>query len=131
MRVSVNISSRQFRCGTLASVVRAALRESGLDARLRELALTESLLVENTEEAIQILAELKAIGVSIVIDDFGWPRGVEERAQLDFLGTQGGDEVQGFLFSRPVAANSIVSAVASAGTALAPALSLRSLQRSA
>jgi diguanylate cyclase (GGDEF)-like protein len=182
MRVSVNISSRQFRSGTLASVVRSALRESGLDARQLELELTESLLVENTEEAIKILAELKAIGVSIAIDDFGsgysslnylkrFPvdflkidrsfirdiatsakdaaittnivalarslglqtvaEGVEDREQLDFLGAQGCDEVQGFLFSRPVAAETMMTAVVSAGTALAPVLPHRPLSRSA
>jgi diguanylate cyclase (GGDEF)-like protein len=182
MRVSVNISSRQFRSGSLASVVRAALRESGLDARLLELELTESLLVENTEEAIKILAELKAIGVSIAIDDFGsgysslnylkrFPvdflkidrsfirdiatsakdaaittnivslarclglqtvaEGVEDHEQLDVLGAQGCDEVQGFLFSRPVAAETMMAAVASAGTVLAPALPQRRLVRSA
>jgi diguanylate cyclase (GGDEF)-like protein len=182
MRVSVNISSRQFRSGSLAPVVRSALRESGLDARLLELELTESLLVENTEEAIRILGELKAIGVSIAIDDFGsgysslnylkrFPvdflkidrsfirdittnakdaaittnivtlarslglqtvaEGVEQREQLDFLGAQGCDEVQGFLFSRPVAAETMMTAVASAGTMLAPALPPRRLAGSA
>jgi len=50
---------------------------------------------------------------------------VEQRAQLDFLGAQGCDEVQGFLFSRPVAAEKLTAALERADAALAPVLTPR------
>ena len=71
MRVSVNVSSRQFRGDAFVSSVLRALRSSGLHPRYLELEITESLLVENTERAIGLLSELKAVGVSLAIDDFG------------------------------------------------------------
>ncbi len=71
MRVSVNISSRQFRTGSLEETVREALRASGLAPEWLEIELTESLLVENSEHAVAVMERLKAIGVAISIDDFG------------------------------------------------------------
>jgi diguanylate cyclase (GGDEF)-like protein len=71
MRVSVNISSRQFRSESLDETIRAALHASGLEPRWLEVELTESLLVENSEQAVAVMERLKAIGVAISIDDFG------------------------------------------------------------
>lgn len=71
VRVSVNISSKQFRNESLINTVRQALSESGLDPRYLELELTESLLVDNTENAISIMDALKDLGVALSIDDFG------------------------------------------------------------
>lgn len=71
VRVSVNISSKQFRNESLINTVRQALSESGLDPRYLELELTESLLVDNTENAISIMHALKDLGVALSIDDFG------------------------------------------------------------
>jgi diguanylate cyclase (GGDEF)-like protein len=71
MRVSVNISSRQFRTGSLEETVREALRASGLQPEWLEIELTESLLVENSEHAVAVMERLKEIGVAISIDDFG------------------------------------------------------------
>jgi diguanylate cyclase (GGDEF)-like protein len=71
MRVSVNISSRQFRTGSLEETVREALRASGLAPEWLEIELTESLLVENSEHAVAVMERLKEIGVAISIDDFG------------------------------------------------------------
>ena len=71
MRVSVNISSRQFRTGSLEETIREALRASGLAPEWLEIELTESLLVENSEHAVAVMERLKAIGVEISIDDFG------------------------------------------------------------
>lgn len=71
LRVSVNISSLQFHSNVLVEQVRSALADTGLDPRRLELELTESLLVENTESAVELLAALKALGVYISIDDFG------------------------------------------------------------
>jgi diguanylate cyclase (GGDEF)-like protein len=71
MRVSVNLSSRQFRSEGLLKAVGGALRASGLAPGLLELELTESLLVENVDQAMELLHKLKALGASISIDDFG------------------------------------------------------------
>src|SRR5262245_10248046 len=71
VRLSVNLSSRQFRSEGVLDAVGGALRESGLPARLLELELTESLLMENVEYAMDLLHRLKALGASISIDDFG------------------------------------------------------------
>jgi diguanylate cyclase (GGDEF)-like protein len=71
VRVSVNLSPRQFRNEGLLTAVGGVLRASGLPAGLLELELTESLLMENVEYAMDVLHKLKALGASISIDDFG------------------------------------------------------------
>lgn len=71
MYVSVNISSVQFRQPSFIRIVDKVLRETGLEPRYLELELTESVLMETTEAAIQTLNELKSMGVRISIDDFG------------------------------------------------------------
>jgi diguanylate cyclase (GGDEF)-like protein len=71
LRVSVNLSSRQFRSESLLESVTEALRASRLQPQLLELELTESLLVENVEHAMGVMGKLKAIGAAISIDDFG------------------------------------------------------------
>ncbi|HEU0259053.1 MAG TPA: EAL domain-containing protein [Burkholderiales bacterium] len=71
LRVSVNLSSRQFRSEALCDAVSEALRSSGLAPQLLELELTESLLIENVEHAMGVMGQLKAIGTVISIDDFG------------------------------------------------------------
>jgi diguanylate cyclase (GGDEF)-like protein len=71
LRVSVNLSSRQFRDEGLLKAVSGALRASGLPAGLLELELTETLLMENVDHAMAVLHKLKALGASISIDDFG------------------------------------------------------------
>jgi diguanylate cyclase (GGDEF)-like protein len=162
MRISVNISSRQFRSESLVETIRDALESSGLAPESLELELTESLLVESAENAVTIMQRLKALGVTLSIDDFGtgysslnylkrFPidclkidssfvhdlhtsakdaaiveaisalakslgiglvaEGVEETRQADFLRARYCTELQGFLFSRPLAAEEIVDAV--------------------
>jgi diguanylate cyclase (GGDEF)-like protein len=69
--VAVNISSRHFHQGDLASVVQDALKKSSLAPDRLCLELTESALVLNPELAASSLEKLKAIGVRIAIDDFG------------------------------------------------------------
>jgi EAL domain-containing protein (putative c-di-GMP-specific phosphodiesterase class I) len=69
--VSVNLSMKQFRAGTLISSVRNALEESGLPPRSLELEITETVLVDDAEQALDLMRELKQIGVTLSIDDFG------------------------------------------------------------
>ncbi len=71
VRVSVNISSGQFRVRSFVDMVQDALDQSGLDAQYLELELTESVLIENIDTAVKVMDDLKAIGVAISIDDFG------------------------------------------------------------
>jgi diguanylate cyclase (GGDEF)-like protein/PAS domain S-box-containing protein len=69
--VSVNLSPRQFNDPKLVHTVAAALRETGLPARLLQLEITESTAMQYTDVTLATLNRLKALGVSIAIDDFG------------------------------------------------------------
>jgi EAL domain-containing protein (putative c-di-GMP-specific phosphodiesterase class I) len=71
IRVTVNISSRQIRQGTLTTTVRQALEAAGLDPAWLGLELTESVLMERQHEAVTALHRLRGIGVQLSIDDFG------------------------------------------------------------
>ncbi|WP_169333590.1 bifunctional diguanylate cyclase/phosphodiesterase [Leeia oryzae] len=69
--VAVNLSARQFLKGSLVETVSGALAESRLDPDYLELEITESLLMYEVEDTIQLLSELHELGVSLAIDDFG------------------------------------------------------------
>ena len=155
LAVSVNLSAVQFKQKRLVERIARLLSETGLDARLLELELTESVLIEDTEASAATLNSLKQLGLNVSIDDFGtgysslsylkrFPlnalkvdrsfvrdittdpndaaivsatialahnlrlrvvaEGVEQRVQVDILKSQGCDEAQGYLFSRPLPA---------------------------
>ncbi|MGV2291056.1 EAL domain-containing protein [Trinickia sp. YCB016] len=70
-RVSVNLSARQFQQRDIAKLVMSILEETGLEPQYLELELTESMIMRNAEEAVVMLNELHALGISIAIDDFG------------------------------------------------------------
>ncbi|MDT7517041.1 putative bifunctional diguanylate cyclase/phosphodiesterase [Rhodoferax mekongensis] len=69
--IAVNLSVVQFRRGSIEDVVRHALSISGLPPHCLELEITESILVQDTEQFLVSLRGLKALGVKISIDDFG------------------------------------------------------------
>ena len=71
LRVAVNLSVVQFKRKGLVETVERALAESGLPGERLELEVTESLLIDNRDDALRILSELKGLGVSIAMDDFG------------------------------------------------------------
>ena len=71
IRIAVNVSPVQFRSGTLALKIVAALAASGLAASRLELEITEAVLIRDDEAALAILHQLRAIGVRIALDDFG------------------------------------------------------------
>jgi diguanylate cyclase (GGDEF)-like protein len=70
-RMVVNLSARQFRQEHLAQSVAQALAASGLAPERLALEITEGALMENTRRNDSLVAELKALGVGISIDDFG------------------------------------------------------------
>lgn len=70
-RLSINVSTVQFRQGDLVGVVSRVLKETGLEARLLELEITESVLMQDPENAANQLDALHALGVRFAIDDFG------------------------------------------------------------
>ena len=71
LRVAVNISARQFSQKDFAANVRKIIQEVSLDPHAVELEITESVLLENTEEVGKMLTSLTALGIRIVLDDFG------------------------------------------------------------
>ena len=71
MRMSVNLSARQFAQKGLVATIAAALQRSGLDPSLLEIEITESLMMTDVEQAVATLADLKRLGVHVSVDDFG------------------------------------------------------------
>ena len=70
-RMSVNLSSAQFRRGDLAEVVSAALRRHALAPDAIELEITENILLHDEEDVVAHLEALRALGVALSFDDFG------------------------------------------------------------
>ncbi|MBF0319486.1 MAG: EAL domain-containing protein [Nitrospirae bacterium] len=154
-RVSVNLSSLQFKDAQLAKKITAMLDETGMDPKYLDIEITESGLMQNVEQSINMMRELRELGVNISIDDFGtgyssliylkrFPidilkidqnfirncttdpsdavitstiismshslnirviaEGVETIEQLELLRVFGCDEVQGYIFNRPIPA---------------------------
>jgi diguanylate cyclase (GGDEF)-like protein/PAS domain S-box-containing protein len=163
INVCVNVSARQFNEKNWVSRVAGALRESRLEPRYLELELTETLIMQDVDQAIATMKELQILGVQLSIDDFGtgysslavlkrFPvsrlkidksfiddilqdessnavaraiislgqnlnlrviaEGVETDAQAAFLRENHCDEMQGYLFSKPVPAAGIATLLA-------------------
>ena len=69
--VAVNLSPRQFAGETLLDDVKSALDASGLAPSDLELEITESMVMNNPEQAVNLLRQLKDLGIRVAIDDFG------------------------------------------------------------
>ena len=153
LSVAVNLSPLQFKSANLLETVSRTLEETGLAPHRLQLEITESVLMQDMEQARALLLQLRGLGVKIAMDDFGTgyaclsylrnlpfdkikidrsfvtdlghrrdsdaivhavtslaasldmsslAEGVETPEQLAHLRAQGCDEVQGYLFSRPV-----------------------------
>ena len=76
---SVNVSAKQLLGEELVSDVRQIMKTVSLYPGSLKLEVTENLLIENAEEAAQILSELKDLGAGIVLDDFGTGHSTLER----------------------------------------------------
>lgn len=153
IKLSVNLSSRQFMQADLVDMVQQILQETGVDSDCLELELTESMLMADAQQSIEKLHGFRKLGLTLSIDDFGtgysslaylkkFPiqtlkidrsfihdlgldsdndaivkatvamanslnlkviaEGVESRAQVDVLNSYECQEVQGYLFSKPL-----------------------------
>jgi diguanylate cyclase (GGDEF)-like protein/PAS domain S-box-containing protein len=156
--MSVNLSIRQFFQPDLIAMIKGILEETGLEPCYLEIEITESMTM-NIDSAIEIIDQLKQLGVKVAIDDFGTgysslnylkrlpidrlkidqsfvndiekdsndrdivatiitighnlkmkviAEGVESEEQLQFLNNLGCDDVQGYLFSKPLAEEEFV-----------------------
>jgi len=133
--MAVNLSAVQFRQQNLPTLVEAILAEAGVPPACLELELTESVASENPVNAIAVMDRLHALGVRMSIDDFGTgysslsylkrfkvyklkidqsfvshlTNAVEDQAIvtaiISLARSLGCDEMQGYLFSRPVPAD--------------------------
>jgi diguanylate cyclase (GGDEF)-like protein len=134
IRISVNLSTVQFRNRNLFQFIESVLAETGLKPGRLELEVTESLLLIDSEATLRTLHQLRQLGVRISMDDFGtgysslsylrsFPalgmtstaEGVETEAQLDLVRSEGCTEVQGFLFSPPLLGSAIDRLFAESG----------------
>jgi EAL domain-containing protein (putative c-di-GMP-specific phosphodiesterase class I) len=153
IKLSVNLSSRQFMQADLVDMVQRILEETGVDPKYFELELTESMLMTDAQQSIEKLHAFRKLGLTLSIDDFGtgysslaylkkFPiqdlkidrsffhdlgldcdndaivkatiamanslnlkviaEGVENRKQVDMLNSYQCQEVQGYLFSKPL-----------------------------
>lgn len=71
IRVSVNVSPQLFSCDDMVQRIDMALQHAGLPAHRVELEITEGVLVDDAERVVELLHQLKRLGVSLSMDDFG------------------------------------------------------------
>jgi diguanylate cyclase (GGDEF)-like protein/PAS domain S-box-containing protein len=71
LSVAVNLSPNQVHAANFQGTVERALALSGLDAQCLEVEITEGLLMRDSEDALQIIEGIQALGVTTAIDDFG------------------------------------------------------------
>lgn len=153
LRISVNLSARQFHETDLLKRAKTVLDATGLDPETLEFEITESVAMDDAERSVEIMKRLRDVGIRFCVDDFGtgysslgylkrFPidtlkidksfvadvmtknddatlvktviamahnlsldvcaEGTETKDQLDFLGRNSCDRVQGYYYSRPV-----------------------------
>jgi diguanylate cyclase (GGDEF)-like protein len=88
-RISVNVSARQLTSQRFSHTVRRALEESGIPPQRLSLEITESVLLTRSSAVYGVINELKSIGVSLSLDDFG-----TGHSSLDYLRRVPVDEVK-------------------------------------
>jgi diguanylate cyclase (GGDEF)-like protein len=71
LSIAVNMTASQFSDEYLLQDIASILKATGMNPRLLELELSESLLIHDVEKAMRILMGLKALGIRIAVDDFG------------------------------------------------------------
>ncbi len=121
--VSVNLSPRQFVSRKLLPSMKLTLLETGIDPSRLDLEITESMAMRNLEQSIEILAELRRMGTSVSIDDFGV--GYSSLGQLRRLPAQTLKIDESFISLIPDDANSC--SITEAIIAMAKRLQLRTV----
>lgn len=118
IRVTVNVSPVQFRNGDIAHIVAKAIRNSGISPGRLELEITESVLLQDTNDNIAMLHSLHNCGVRISLDDFG--TGYSSLSHLRMFQFDGIKIDRSFVkgLSSDVQSAAIVSAVAGMGLTL-------------
>ncbi|PIG91448.1 EAL domain-containing protein [Gloeocapsopsis sp. IPPAS B-1203] len=71
LKIAVNLSARQFKQQNLVQTVNQVLETTGLDPHYLELELTESLMIDNIQQSINIMQQLHNMGIVLSVDDFG------------------------------------------------------------
>ncbi len=71
LRVAVNLSPRQFQEENLLEMIHSVLAETGLPPAGLELEITESVVMENEEMSLELMAKMSAMGLHLALDDFG------------------------------------------------------------
>jgi len=127
-RVAVNVSAAQFRGTRLLQDVSDALEASGLAADRLEVEITESVMIDDTRQALETLRELRQLGVRIAMDDFG-----TGYSSLSYLRSFPFDRIKiDRSFVRDMEANpdalSIVRAVAGLGRSLGMATTVEGVE---
>jgi EAL domain-containing protein (putative c-di-GMP-specific phosphodiesterase class I) len=127
MCMAVNLSPHQSTDPNLLEDIREALAKSGMTPQLLEIEITESMVMQNADAAMHLLTEIdrsfirnlpvdandcaitnavialgKALGLTVVAE------GVETKAQERFLREQGCNEIQGYLFTKPLPSQEFV-----------------------
>ena len=70
-RVAVNVSARHFWRHDFIETLDQALQESGLDPRWLELEITESMVMNDVDQAVRTMSAVRARGIHLAVDDFG------------------------------------------------------------
>lgn len=71
LSLSVNVSAKQFKQSQFVAHIKALINKNGIDPQRLKLEITESLIMDNVEEAINTMHELRTLGLSFSMDDFG------------------------------------------------------------
>lgn len=70
-QVSVNVSNKQFADGNIVELIQSCLDNSKLPPTSLEIEMTESYIHDNSDQAIEVLHQIRALGIDLAIDDFG------------------------------------------------------------
>ncbi len=118
--LSVNVSARQFHQIDFVAQVKALMQCHAINPKLLKLELTESILLENTEDTITTMSALKGIGVQFSLDDFG-----TGYSSIQYLKRLPLDQIKiDQSFVRDIAVDSSDKAIVSAIIAMAQSLNL-------
>ena len=71
VRITVNVSAVQLASPGFVTTVTQALRASGVEGHKLEIEITESTLIKNPQHTLEVLKQLKLLGITIALDDFG------------------------------------------------------------